>query len=130
VARRILSVSYDPNLLATRRMLLEQKGYTVTSALGFTQAIAHCKTADFDLFLLGHSIPGSDKQELIKAFRKNCQAPILSLGRFGEDTVSSDFHVYPDDPEELLRTVSTILDDIVDPSQIAEADAHPRSKPS
>ena len=130
MARRILSVSYDPNLLATRRMLLEQKGYRVTSALGFTQAIAHCKTPDFDLFLLGHSIPGSDKQELIKTFRKNCPAPILSLGRFGEDSVSSDFHVYPDDPEELLRTVSTILDNIVDSSDVAEADAHPRGKTS
>jgi DNA-binding response OmpR family regulator len=118
VARHILSVSYDPNLLATRRMLLEQSGYLVTSALGFTQALAHCKGAGFDLFVLGHSIPTSDKQELIKTFRESCPAPILSLGRVGEDAVASDYHIYPDDPEELLRTISNIVNGNVNTSQI------------
>lgn len=127
--RRILSVSYDPNLLATRRMLLEQKGYTVTSALGFTQAMAHCKSAGFDLFVLGHSIPTADKQELIRTFRENCAAPILSLGRIGEDAVESDFHVYPDDPEELLRTISRIVNENNAPLEIHEAESQAHTKP-
>lgn len=109
MTKRILSVSYDASLLATRRMLLEQRNYHVTSALGFTEAIAHCRDATFDLFILGHSIPGSDKAELIKTFRGNCEAPIMSLTRHGEDSVSSDYHVNPDNPEELLRIVDSIL---------------------
>lgn len=56
MSKRILSVSYDASLLATRRMLLEQKGYEVTSALGFSEAIECCKRSGFDLFILGHSI--------------------------------------------------------------------------
>jgi hypothetical protein len=32
MSKNILSVSYDSALLATREMLLEQKGYEVTSA--------------------------------------------------------------------------------------------------
>jgi len=130
VSKRILSVSYDPNLLATRRMLLEQRGYTVTSTLGFTQAIAHCKIGGFDLFILGHSIPTSDKQELIKTFRESCPAPILSLERIGEDAVASDYRVYPDNPEELLRTVSRIVDLNVDPPQMVSSGARLHSKPS
>ncbi|HET9183579.1 MAG TPA: hypothetical protein VFP59_15700 [Candidatus Angelobacter sp.] len=109
MAKRILSVSYDVSLLATRGMLLEQRGYSVTSALGFSQAIANCRDSGFDLFILGHSIPKSDKLELIKAFRENCPATILSLERHGEDLVPSDFHASPDDPEELMKTVDRIL---------------------
>jgi len=109
MAKKILSVSYDPSLLATRRMLLEQRGYHVVSALGFTQAIAHCNTPIFDLFILGHSIPIADKQELIRTFRQNCAAPILSLERHGEEKVPCDFHASPDQPEEFLATVERIL---------------------
>jgi DNA-binding response OmpR family regulator len=109
MSKNILSVSYDASLLATRRMLLEQRGYHVVSALGFTQAVAHCKTPDFDLFILGHSIPVSDKQELIRTFRQNCPAPILSLERHGEERVQADFHASPDEPEEFLATVDRVL---------------------
>jgi DNA-binding response OmpR family regulator len=106
--KRILSVSYDPSLLATRGMLLEHHGYSVESALGFSKA-AHCRTSGFDLFLLGHSIPASDKLELITAFRENSRAPILSLVRHGEERVPADFHAAPDDPGELMKTVDEIL---------------------
>ena len=106
--KRILSVSYDRSLLATRQMLLEMQGYTVTSALGFTEAIAQCKTAGFDLFILGHSIPIKDKRALMRTFKESCPAPILSLERVNEERVPSDFHASPDEPAKLLRTVKSI----------------------
>jgi CheY-like chemotaxis protein len=109
MSKRILSVSYDVSLLATRRMLLELAGYVVTSALGFTDALELSKTGGYDLFVLGHSIPNKDKQELIRTSRKSCPAPILSLERVGEPRVESNFHASPDDPEELLRTVERIF---------------------
>jgi DNA-binding response OmpR family regulator len=107
--RRILSVSYDAVLLATRQMLLEQKGYTVTSALGFREALEHCQSDRFDLFILGHSIPLKDKLHLIETFRASCAAPILSLERIGEPQVKCDFHASPDDPEKFLQMVEKIL---------------------
>ena len=109
MSKRILSVSYDTSLLATRQMLLEQKGYTVTSALGFTKAMDLCQQSHFDLFILGHSIPNSDKLHLIKTFRESCSAPILSLERHGEDRVLADFHASPDDPHQFLSIVDDIL---------------------
>jgi DNA-binding NtrC family response regulator len=107
--KRILSVSYDAVLLATRQMLLEQKGYTVTSALGFREALEHCQNDGFDLFVLGHSIPEKDKLHLIETFRVSCPAPILSLERIGEKQVKCDFHASPDDPEKFLQVVEKIL---------------------
>lgn len=109
MSKRILSVSYDYGLLATRQMLLQMGGYMVTSALGFTEALEHCQSPDFDLFILGHSIPKKDKHELIRTFRETCAAPILSLDRVGEERVQSDFYATPYDPEELLKTVERIL---------------------
>ena len=86
MSKRILSVSYDASLLATRQMMLELRGYTVISALGFTEALEKCKASDYDLFILGHSILKRDKQELIRAFRESCSAPILALERVGRGT--------------------------------------------
>jgi hypothetical protein len=39
MSKRILSVSYDEVLLATRQMLLAKNGYEVISILGFTEAV-------------------------------------------------------------------------------------------
>jgi DNA-binding response OmpR family regulator len=109
MSKHILSVSYDASLLATRRMLLEQRGYIVTSALGFTEAVGHCRKEGFDLFILGHSIAQTDKNELIRTFRSNCPAPILSLERPGEVVVPCDYHASPENPEKLLETIDAIL---------------------
>ena len=109
MSKRILSVSYDQALLATRKMLLEHRGYDVTSALGFTDAVEQCQNCDFDLFILGHSIPEKDKLNLVKTFRSHCGAPIVSLERIGEKKVPCDFHASPDDPEKFVNVVDDIL---------------------
>ncbi len=109
MSKYILSVSYDVSLLATRKMLLEQKGYAVVNALGFSKALASCREGGFDLFILGHSIPYDDKLALIESFRANSSGPILSLERHGEDVVPCDFHASPDDPVTFLETVDNIL---------------------
>jgi len=107
---RILSVSYDELLLRTRHMLLQHSGYDTVSSLGFTQSLEHCKNGNFDLFILGHSIPYSDKRQLVEEFRDVCPAPIISLRRNpGEQIVDgADYHIEPD-PEPLLDLVNRIL---------------------
>jgi len=107
---KILSVSYDEALLQTRRMLLEAYGYDVISALGFTESLQHCNEGKFDLFVLGHSIPRSDKRELIRTFHEQCSAPIISLRKITEEPVDgADFYIEPD-PEPLLQLIRQILD--------------------
>ncbi len=75
--KRILSVSYNQPLLLTRELLLQREGYAVTSALGFTDAVKQCKAGTFDLFILGHSIPDSDKRELVHIFTEHSKSPVL-----------------------------------------------------
>ncbi len=107
---RILSVSYDDVLLRTRHMLLEREGYKVVSAAGFTGSLEKCKEGGFDLFVLGHSIPQQDKQQMVEEFRKTCPAPIISLRRnAGEQlVVHADYHIEPD-PEPLLKLVANLV---------------------
>lgn len=107
--KHILSVSYDASLLATRRMLLEQKGYAVQNALGFSKALTACRDGGFDLFILGHSIPHDDKLALIESFRAHCPSPIVSLERHGEDFVPCDYHASPDNPEKFVEIIENIL---------------------
>jgi CheY-like chemotaxis protein len=61
----MLSISYDQTLLVTRQLILEQQGYEVVSAFGFAEAMQICSTRhDFDLVLMGHSMPQKDKMAL------------------------------------------------------------------
>lgn len=106
---RILSVSYDSSLLKTRQLILEQEGHQVVSALGFTDALQQCESSkDFDLFILGHSIPHRDKEALITAFRVQCPAPVVALKTAYEQSVTSaDFEVEPE-PSAVVDIVSRI----------------------
>src|SRR5690349_17572253 len=91
----ILSVSYNEALLRTREMILRREGYIVSSALGFTAGVEHCKNQNFDLFVLGHSIPDKDKRELMRVFRTGSKAPVLALQRQGENVPDgADAHAY------------------------------------
>jgi CheY-like chemotaxis protein len=110
--KRILSVSYDEPLLQTRQMLLEQAGYDVTSALGYAEALEICSARhDFDLILMGHSMPQKDKAALLIALRPKCLAPLLSIRRHGDaplpgSNYSVDSH---DGPIVLLDAVKEAL---------------------
>jgi DNA-binding response OmpR family regulator len=111
MAPRILSVSYDESLLVTRQMMLERAGFTVTSALGFEEALEHCDSGNFDLLLVGHSIPQRDKRSLIKAARRTCKAPVLSIRRHGDVPLSDadDSVDAVDGPKGLMEAIQNLL---------------------
>lgn len=107
---RLLSVSYDEPLLRTREILLCRQGYSVTSALGFIAAVDECKAGEFDLLILGHSIPHADKVELVHTFRTHCPAPVLALRHYGDAPLpGADAQIFPDDIEGLLNKVKSML---------------------
>jgi DNA-binding response OmpR family regulator len=109
---RILSISYDPSLLATREMLLASAGYHVvsTSPKGFADAMEHCG-GNFDLVIVGHSIPQEDKRAIVaELHRHGCDAPLLSLLRDGEDPIPEATRAIElSSPQLLLDTVHSML---------------------
>lgn len=107
---RILSISYDDTLLQTRQLMLEMRGYDVTSTYGFTSSLEQCRQPHWDLLVMGHSIPDRDKAALMEEFRRHSQAPVLALHRFGDGQLAgADRVITPDHPELLLEAVDQIL---------------------
>jgi DNA-binding response OmpR family regulator len=107
---RILSVSYDQPLMKTRQLLLEREGYEVVSVGTYGASLDECKKGGFDVFILGHSIPPADQENLVREFRQACSAPIISLRRNpGQEMVrGANFHIEPD-PEPLLKVIEEIV---------------------
>jgi DNA-binding response OmpR family regulator len=107
---RILSISYDPALLATRQLLLEQMGYTVVSAHDLVEVMENCHDgAEFDLIVLGHSIP---HKEMIEHCRQCCSCPVLVLTRRSEPAVpGATLSVESFEPKTLMAAVNRLLRD-------------------
>jgi DNA-binding NtrC family response regulator len=110
---RILSVAYDESLLLTRHYILEKAGFTVVSALRFAEAIEHCQQQKFDLIVLGHSVPPSDKTALIAETKRLCGCPALSIRRFDQPRhPSADYSVESGEgPEALITAINNALRD-------------------
>ncbi len=106
----ILSVSYDVLLLKTRHLMLESCGYAVTSAEGFVEAMRLCMEGNYDMLIIGHSIPHRDKKALAEQMRAHCHAPILALLRQGElELTEATKSIDAGNPNLLLDVVAQIL---------------------
>ena len=109
---KILSISYNQALLMTRQLLLEQMGHTVYSAEGFSQAYKLCDSqgGQFDLIVLGHSIPHDDKAAIIQHCAKTTTCPVMALLRPGEvppPKVAKT--VDPSDPQAFMAAIEEIV---------------------
>src|SRR6266481_5064873 len=81
---RILSVASDPSLAATREMLFISVGFQVSSASTINQALQLCANKNFDLIVIGHSMPLEQRKFLVKELRLRCGTPLLVLQCPGE----------------------------------------------
>ena len=111
--RRILSISYDESLLATRQMILEQAGFEVISALGYAESMERSNKGPFDLVVLGHSLPLKDKSAIVAALKKAKSKPkVLSIRRHGYAPIpEADASVEAvEGPLALLEAVRQVLD--------------------
>ena len=109
--KRLLSISYDEAILKTRHYIFERAGFEVTSAWGFSDALAQCKQGDFDLIVLGHTLPPQDKTALVSALREKCDCPIVSIRRPGQGKhPDADYSVEASEgPEALLAVIREAL---------------------
>jgi hypothetical protein len=110
---RILNVSYNESILRTRHAILEEAGFKVVSALGFTEGLELCSKGQerFSLAIFGPSLPSKDKALLMVATRDLCKCPVLSLRRPGSDPLpEADYSIdSTDGPEAFLAAVQEIL---------------------
>jgi CheY-like chemotaxis protein len=106
--KRILSISYDQVLLLTRQALLEREGFEVRSAHGFADAMEACQGHhDFDVVIMGHSMPQNDKTALVSTLRTKSDAPVVSIFKSGDPPMpQADYSVAAHEgPKALLKRV-------------------------
>ena len=108
--KKILSISENDALRVTRHMLLENRGFDVVSTGNLRETRNALKSADFDLVILGISLDGELKREMVILTRKLCaNAQILELCRISPEVPEAEHYLVAAEPEEIDHTVHRIL---------------------
>jgi len=106
-AKKVVCVSWVPELAATRELLLRAAGYAVISVLGRRDFSKLESTSNADLLILSHSVPREEKLQALIAFRRSCRAPVLSLlGHFQRPLPGVDYAVEAYNPGEFIDAVA------------------------
>ncbi len=111
MAKRILSLSNDPNLLTGRTESLAMAGYAVCSPREPAEAPALLASDDFLAIVIGHTVRGDERKALIASLRAVSTAPIIFVGpRDGEREPAADYNVaIEENPAALLRALEDYL---------------------
>jgi DNA-binding response OmpR family regulator len=110
-SRLILSVSSDPILSSSRAQILRSSGYVVEAVDSAETAIQRFRAGDFDLVLVGHSIPEVERERLFVFVRARSRStPVVFVAPSAEpepdrfaDITSSNL------PEPLIAAVREAL---------------------
>jgi len=72
-------------------------------------ALRQCSNSNFDLFVIGHSIPDEQKRTLVDSFRRSSTAPIVCVTPISECLIKGiDSRIEPL-PEALLAGVNEFI---------------------
>jgi DNA-binding NtrC family response regulator len=109
----VLCVGINPDLVATRKMMLEQAGHTVFAAHNLREVEAACAGHEMDVVVVGQRIPGPEKHRLMLVARQ-CfpKARVLELYEHGGGKLlaeADDWLFVPTDfPGDLVDRVEAL----------------------
>jgi two-component system alkaline phosphatase synthesis response regulator PhoP len=125
MAKKILIVDDEPDLVEAVSIILESKGYAIAKAYGGVEGLKRAKTENPDLIVLDVMMPDKDGYAVckeLKADAKYRSIPILLLTavisniptskytqEMGLETEADDFVVKPVEPQELVKRVEALL---------------------
>ena len=121
MAKQILVVDDDENILNLEKTILEQKGFDVTTAAGGAQALGILADQAFDLILLDVMMPEVDGFTVCRKIKEDTRLkdiPVIFLtAKGGGDALAEGFEsgavMYINKPftaNKLLTIVNTMLE--------------------
>ena len=121
MAKRILVVDDDENILNLEKTILEGKGFQVTRAAGGAEALTLLGTGSFDLVLLDVMMPGVDGFTVCRKIKEDPRLkdlPVIFLtAKGGGEALAEGFEsgaiMYINKPftaNKLLTIVNTMLE--------------------
>jgi DNA-binding response OmpR family regulator len=121
MAKKVLAVDDDENILSLERTILEQKGFQVTGAVGGAEALKILQTERFDLVLLDVMMPEVDGFTVCRKIKEDPRLrdmPVIFLtAKGGGEALAEGFEsgavMYINKPftaNKLLTIVNTMLE--------------------
>ncbi len=109
---KILSVGNDGSVLRTRGMVLQNAGYSVSSAEDCVQAVNQCSANNFDVAVLSASLPYDDRIALAEEVKKRWpDTHVVMYCRIHEPPAHADVVIDPfDGPGALLFAIESTLE--------------------
>ena len=106
----VLAVGLDSSLLASQSSIFSSAGYRVTPAESVRDAINHFQDGNFDLVLLGDSIPIDSKERLTFLIRASIpQIPVVCVTDSSCDCCCSAHASITNDPANLMRRIEELM---------------------
>ncbi len=125
MAKKILIVDDDPDLVEAVTMILESKKYDVSAAYGGNEGLQKARSDKPDLIVLDVMMPDKDGYAVckeLKADQKTSKIPVLLLTavaskiattrytqQMGLETEADDYIDKPVEPAMLVQRIETLL---------------------
>ncbi len=121
MAKKIMAVDDEEHIVELVKVLFEQEGYEVITALNGKECLDKLKTVKPDLILLDMMMPGMSGREVCEKIRedpktKNLKIAFLTVARFsetGKDVLKKmkviDYITKPFDNDDLIKRVKKIV---------------------
>lgn len=107
---RILSVGSNPDLMATRTLLLRSAGFAVEEAFSVDKAVRLVEADSIDLTLICHTIPKRDQRRLIAVIKeKRRLMPVLCIRSYAYESAPQACLAVDNDPAILLHCVKSAI---------------------
>jgi two-component system alkaline phosphatase synthesis response regulator PhoP len=125
MAKKILIVDDDPDLVEAVSTILESKGYEVAAAYGGVEGLVKARTENPDLIVLDVMMPDKDGYMVCKELKADPtyrSIPILLLTavvaniptskytqQMGMETEADDYVDKPVEPDELVKRIEVLI---------------------
>ena len=106
----VLAVGFESSLMTARMLALQSAGYVVVRGSSLKETVHHLQSGDFDLVLLCHSVPATDRERLTSLIRASgSRIPIVSIaGSLGECDAFANATL-EDGPNKFLAGIREVL---------------------
>lgn len=130
MAKRILVVEDEANIVRTVRLYIEKAGFEVDWATDGTQGLAAFRRNNPTLVLLDLNLPGKlDGLDVCRTLRSESNIPIIMLTARSEETDrliglelgADDYITKPFSPREVVARIRTVLMRIEQPDVVPES---------
>jgi CheY-like chemotaxis protein len=106
----VLAVGFESSLMTARMLTLQSAGYVVVRGSSLKETVHHLQSDDFDLVLLCHSVPATDRRRLTSLIRASgSRIPIVSIAGSLSECDAFANATLEDGPNKFLAGIREVL---------------------